>query len=260
MYSTADSLLVRRIPISLRAVSAPTSTKSATIVATRLSKKNPNFVWVARSDGQICRVDWTKSSFPHESFQTGSRTAKAVAVVSLKGSKLSDDVLAVVESGKDLELVLYQPRRKRSPVSVPVFSMKRPGDGLHLLEAADDGYCLVGAVGDTVFLGYASGERFENLSQVQYRFWSFGTPDIVTALDVRTRPPPRSKSQNMQSHHTVDLLLGGARGAIYFYEDAFAESFEKLASPKLDVQARKFHWHRKAVHAVKWSRDGVLEL
>ncbi len=59
VYSTADSLRVRLIPIPVTESPESTEFTGASIVSTLLSKTSPNFVWVACSDGRIWKLDWT---------------------------------------------------------------------------------------------------------------------------------------------------------------------------------------------------------
>jgi len=55
------------------------------------------------------------------------------------------------------------------------------------------------------------------------------------------------------------VVVGCARGAIFYYNDLLPQIRLLQTSRKarnLSLQPRKLHWHRRAVHAVKWSRDG----
>ncbi|KAF7562977.1 hypothetical protein G7046_g1172 [Stylonectria norvegica] len=261
IYSAVDSLLVRRIPIS--AVDSATSMAKtpATIVATRLSKQNANFVWVACSDGRVFHVDWTSSKSP-ECFSTKSNTAKALTVLTTKIGKATKEILLIAESDKPsrIEIVAYEGTVQTTPVSKSLLVMKKPGNGLQLLESSDDSQVLVGAFNDRLFLAAPTKKPVDTLEQLQYDFYTFDTPDLITALDLRVYARLAGTSKKSRSEPTlvVDVLVGGARGGIYLYHDALARSqaFGKSDSDKDTIQAQKFHWHRRAVHAVKWSRDG----
>jgi NET1-associated nuclear protein 1 (U3 small nucleolar RNA-associated protein 17) len=93
--------------------------------------------------------------------------------------------------------------------------------------------------------------------------FSFKVPDMIASLDVRIEDRTNKQLKNKQSYPgsnvVLDVAVGGARGAIYRYSDLLAglHSPEKAKAAKKDLlQAQKYHWHRRAVHAVKWSRDG----
>lgn len=265
VFSATDSLLVRRIPITTLDSSAPKGAKTINIVAVRASRCNPDFLWVATSDGRIYHVNWTTNSESIESFQTASRTAQALVVISDQMSKSAKEVILVAESDslQRMDLVAYDGDVSSSK-SKNLLTLKRPGHGLQLLESSEDGQVLVGTLNDRLFLGVASDQHAAELGRVQYEFFSFDTPDIVTAVDVKTytKTHMTGKKGATASTRIVDILVGGARGAIYRYHDALSrlQAAGKPGSSRDGIQAQKYHWHRKAVHAVKWSRDGMSHL
>ena len=267
VYSAADSLLIRRIPISTIDSSASKSTRPGAIVATKLSKQDPNYVWVACNDGQVYHVNWTRRSNSLDGFQTESRTASGLSVMNLNGSKTPKDTLAVMELSKPhrIDVVLYQWQPESSLLSQNIFSLKKPRDGLQLLVTSEDGQFIVGALNDVLFIGLASDQQVEKLDQARYEFFSFDTPDIPTTLDLRISPAAGYKKQSpkkssLVSEKMLDVIFGGARGGIYLYRDIIAELKALGKSPgKGSIQAQKYHWHRKAVHALKWSRDGMTD-
>lgn len=266
VYTASDSLLLRRIPIGAVDTPASKSTSPANIVATKLSIQNPEYLWVACSDGHIYYVNWTETTETHQSFETVTGTAKAITVTSTEVSGAKTDIVVVAESTKSnrMELTAYGGDILSSPLSKNILSIKKPGNGLHLIESSQDGLVLIGALNDSLFLGVASHEQLAGFEQLQYDFFSFDVPDVITTLDFRVYPAStlsgnRTKGRR-DSDKVVDVIVGGARGAIYLYHDALSrsQSLGKSNSSKEGIQAQKFHWHRKAVHAVKWSRDGRI--
>ncbi|CZR34120.1 uncharacterized protein FPRO_01435 [Fusarium proliferatum ET1] len=259
VYSAADSLLVRRIPVTVAEPAGNKAAAPAHIVAMRQAKQNSNIVWVATSDGRICEVDWTTSKTP-EFFQTQSKTAAAMALVTKKVSGRVQEIIFVAESDKPgrIEVVAYPASTTESGHKV-LFVMKKPGNGLQLLETSEDGH-LVGAINDRLFFGLPSQRQFDNLAALDYEIYTFDIPDLVSALDLRVYPRPVTscKKSRQEAAPVLDIIVGGARGSIYLYHDALARSqaLAKSGSDKELIQAQNFHWHRRAVHALKWSRDG----
>lgn len=219
-------------------------------------------MWVACSDGQVYRVNWTKSEPSIPVFQTVSGTAKAMVVVAAAYAE-HKELAVIAESDKPscMEVNAYQVTDgKRS--SKNLVTLKRSGEfGLHILESSNDGQYIVGAFQDRLFLGTA-GSDSSSIDQLNYNFISFDAPDLVTTLDMRlsSKPAPGSKKGQQPSESVVDLVVGGARGSIYLYSDALntTKALTKSPSAKEGLQVQKYHWHRQAVHAVKWSRDGML--
>ncbi|PHH87407.1 hypothetical protein CDD83_8912 [Cordyceps sp. RAO-2017] len=256
VYNAIDSLLVRRIPICALDASAPQGSTPTTIIAARLSVRNANLIWVACSDGQVHHVDWTIGKETPASFQTTSGTVKAMAIVPAT-DKGKEDVVLVAESEKAgrMDIVAYQ-GPAFSPQSLLV--LKKPGDGLQLLEASEDGQVLVGAFQDRVLLGLASPAKADELNEVKYEFFSFDTSDLITSLDMRIHGRSNQKRQaGSDADPVVDIITGGARGGICVYRDALSRVRPAGKQQGKDgIEVQRFHWHRKAVHSVKWSRDG----
>jgi NET1-associated nuclear protein 1 (U3 small nucleolar RNA-associated protein 17) len=215
--------------------------------------------WVACSDGQIYRVDWTQGETPDPTFQTSSRTAKALAVVPAAYAE-DKEVLLVAESDSSnlMEVVAYQPVNGSQPKSNSLLTLKKSGSGLQLLETSEDGQVIAGAHQDSLFLGTLSVGA-ESLDQLQYEIFSFDCPDIITCIDLRLYARTGNRRSQVAADKVVDIIVGGARGSIYVYHDALTrvKAAGKSQLVKDGIQVQKYHWHRKAVHAVKWSRDGV---
>lgn len=225
------------------------------------SKQNPDTIWVASSDGRVFQANWTVSK-TSASFQTRSATAQAMAVVSKNISGKTEEVILVTESDKPhrVEVVAYLAKIQAEFESKTVLSMKKSGNGLQLLESSEDGQVLVGAINDRLFFGAPSKQNFDSLMDIEYEIYTFDIPDLVTALDLRVYPRlAMGKKSRSETGPVLDVVVGGARGSIYVYHDVLARSqaLGKSGADKEMIQAQNFHWHRKAVHAVKWSRDGT---
>ncbi|PHH72170.1 hypothetical protein CDD80_4728 [Ophiocordyceps camponoti-rufipedis] len=259
VYNASDSLLVRRIPICTLDASSKASFTPATIVAARLSVENAKFIWIACSDGAVYHVDWTAGNEPSLSFITASRTAKAMVIVPFPGKGKGDmAVIAESKSDRKMDIVAYHGTTGSTFESESIhFQHVKNHDkdvkGLHLLESSQDGRILIGALLNTLFLGVASASKADKISQVHYSFYSFKAPDIVTTIDVRTHPKLEAGGSQKSHDSLVDVIAGGARGAIYVYRDAVSQL---EAAAQDDIKVSKLHWHRKAVHTAKWSRDG----
>ncbi|KAG5997043.1 hypothetical protein E4U52_005186 [Claviceps spartinae] len=259
IYSVADSLLVRRIPITTLGTLSSKGSTPARIVATRLSKNDAQLVWVVCSDGKVYCVNWTRSETAQPAFQTASGTASALIVVPAPYAALKE-ILVIAESDKAslMNVVAYNPILDGSEARPKsLLTLQKQGHGLQILESSEDGQVIVGAFQDQIFFGTASGAA-GSLEDLKYEFFSFDSPDLITCMDLRQRQRS-SGSRKAQSalDSPIDVIVGGARGSIYIYRDAIAavtSGKQHLGKDGLDVQ--KHHWHRKAVHAVKWSRDG----
>jgi len=73
---------------------------------------------------------------------------------------------------------------------------------------------------------------------------------------------PQQKIQALSSDQTLDVVIGGAKGMIFVYEDLLnnlvqSERASKASEPAADLKPRILHWHRQAVGTVRWSLDGM---
>ncbi|RDA92612.1 hypothetical protein CP533_0958 [Ophiocordyceps camponoti-saundersi (nom. inval.)] len=265
VYNASNSLLVRRISICSLDATAPRGSKPASIIAARLSSENRNFIWVACSDGAVYHVDWTVGKETSPSFHTASRTAKAMVVVPF-ASEGNGDMIIIAEAAEPncLTVIAYRCEAGSALESKTIHkqSSKKPAkyeSGLHLLEASHDGRVLIGALSNCLFVCVVSETGKGKLSQVQYNAFSFEVPDIITTIDLRIHEGGRSSQQGSvvasdQNHsNIVDIIVGGARGIIYVYHDVVSRA---QTAARDGISGNKLHWHRKAVHSAKWSRDG----
>jgi NET1-associated nuclear protein 1 (U3 small nucleolar RNA-associated protein 17) len=265
VYSTIDSLLLRRIPVLAESVSHKESNQSATIVATRLSKRMRDHIWVACSNGRIVLINWSQPLENPVEFKTSSGTASAMALVLLGSGQTAEEAVVVAESKNRLLLRAYffSPKSDLKTRNLLDIEKHEHGPGLKLLESNQDGSVLVGSLDERLVIGSAVNDAPDSFEKLKYEFFSFDTPDLITALDFRVgsrskSPSSAKKDETPESKVQLDVVVGGARGAMYRYHDALsrvkATGNSHLAAAPL--QALKSHWHRKAVHAVKWSRDG----
>ncbi|OLN84383.1 U3 small nucleolar RNA-associated protein 17 [Colletotrichum chlorophyti] len=253
IYSVAESLLIRRIPLPVVQNTYAEKSSAPTIVATRQSQLKPDFVWVACSDGRIWRVNWKKGTAVYDEFHTQSQTALDLSVAALEGKDGLTEVLYVSELKKlsKGEIVAYYGPDFKQPASEVLFATKQIEQGIHILRSSSDGKTLVGATKEGLIVGTVTPDVSTTDISLECDFFNFDSVDIICALDIRV-------TGSKDGVPVLDLIAGGARGAIYHYNDILRrlQTLDAPKSKKESIQARKYHWHRRAVHSVKWSKDG----
>ncbi|KAK1975977.1 WD domain-containing protein [Colletotrichum cereale] len=252
IYSVAESLLIRRIALPVVQNTYSEKSSAPTIVATRQSQVKPDFLWVACSDGRVWRVNWKKGTAVYDEFRTQSQTALDMSVVAIEGAKNKTEVIYVSEGKKQSrgEIVAYFGPDFTQPTSEVLFTSKQVDQGIHLLRSSVDGKTIVGATREGLVVGTVAPEVSKTDVGLECEFFTFDTADIVCSLDIRVT--------NNKDGVVLDLIAGGARGAIYFYNDILRklQNINAPKSKKDSLQGRKYHWHRRAVHSLKWSKDG----
>jgi NET1-associated nuclear protein 1 (U3 small nucleolar RNA-associated protein 17) len=255
VYSTEDSLLVRRIALPVAGTDDTTEFVATHIVASVLSKSDAECLWVACSDGRIWHINWASGAGVETPFRIEAKKVLDVAVDAVEIGGKSEDVLLVLK------------RLTKSSAQIVAYNAKalstRSGKLLHtydespqLLRCAAEGKLIVAAAKETLHIGLLKAKKLASLDDLTYRFHCFDVPDIVTCLDIR--PTLRTTKKGGLELQSVDLAVGCARGAIHVYHDLLPKlPGEGSASARAGmIQPTKYHWHRRAVHSVKWSHDG----
>ncbi|KKA29597.1 hypothetical protein TD95_005276 [Thielaviopsis punctulata] len=255
IYSTADSLLVRRIPIT-------TSNRNAGVVALRQSLIDPEVIWVSCANGSIFKLNWSveaeDATILTTTTQSGSSTGLSTLLLSVGAKKTATEVVIVAEAANDdlqTRISVYDSELNFSKALLEL----APGiSRFHTLSALSEVGLLYASAGKRLYIGSPKSLEVETLEALAYDFYNFACQDLVTATDARITQPTRSKKGAKQQDKVIDIAVGCARGPIYFYSDILSrlQALEQSKTPKEAIQAKKMHWHRRAVHAVKWSRDG----
>ncbi|KAK3694886.1 WD40-repeat-containing domain protein [Podospora appendiculata] len=256
IYSTADSLLVRRIPLPVSRPESGIELASAHIVSTVLSRGSPEYVWVACSDGRIWHINWITGAGADTPFTIEAKKVLDMTVESVEFAHATEDVLLVLQklTKASGQIVAYDTNALSTKNGKLLHTYD---DSPQLLRSSASGRLIVAAAKEAIHIGLlkTKSKPLERLGDLEYRFHSFGATDIITCLDIRTTL--RTTNKGGSEIQSVDLVVGCARGAIYLYDDILAKlpsgSSISKASP---IQPRKYHWHRRAVHSVKWSEDG----
>jgi NET1-associated nuclear protein 1 (U3 small nucleolar RNA-associated protein 17) len=119
------------------------------------------------------------------------------------------------------------------------------------IKILDQGRCMVLYGGDKLFLGQA-GPSMDTHTEFPWR--EVVVPIPISAVDVRAYS---ITTDDRKKRTAVDIVVGCENGSILIYDDIlFKMSGNSKPSLHADIVSRRFHWHRKQVLTVKWSRDG----
>ncbi|KAK4154751.1 WD40-repeat-containing domain protein [Chaetomidium leptoderma] len=255
VYSTDDSLLVRRIALPLTRTDDATEFVSTHIVSSVLSKCDTDYIWVACSDGRIWHINWTSGAGADTPFTVEAKKVLDVAVDAAEIGGKPEDVLLVLKklTKSSAQIVAYNTKALATGNGKLLHTYD---ESPQLLRCVAGGRLVVAAAKETLHIGLLKGRKATSLDDLTYRFHCFDVPDIVSCLDIR--PTLRTTKKGVLELQSVDLVVGCARGAIYVYHDLLSKlPGEGSGSLKAGmIQPKKYHWHRRAVHSVKWSEDG----
>ena len=121
----------------------------------------------------------------------------------------------------------------------------------------DGGTTVCMASKDQLILGKLANGSSISFATLKYTWHIITCPEWISSLDIRTN---RGNSTHTDQKHSTSfqLAIGGLKGSIHVYDDLFNKlpRHEKRTLSVGDTISRRLHWHRNAVLAVKWSKDG----
>ncbi|OTA64016.1 sporulation protein [Hypoxylon sp. EC38] len=255
VYSAAESLLIRKIPLPQIDRGNPTKR----VVSIHLSPNSPNHVWVASSAGHLWLIDWTNGQGSKTTIKINCGVLCDMFVERMQiGAELRDVPLVSVERSGEWQIIACDVRGSELKEFKAIISQTIP---IFDLRSVRNGHAVIASSERDLLFGILRSRVVKTVTQLQYEFFILDCNDEITCLDVRAtdRIHLNRKTQvEAGDEPVVEVVVGCARGAVLFYNDVLPQ-FCRLQSPKghrSSLQPRKYHWHRKAVHAVKWSRDG----
>lgn len=225
----------------------------------RLSRTSPNMVWVASSAGRIWKIDWT----------TGSGSGACLKLECDLLSDLEVDVTQVGSDAQDVLLVSVSMEDKWQILACDVQGLQLQATKTVVDRAAPiqnlrflwDGQVLAASSGKDIIIGTLNSSPGSPFSEHWYEVFIMDCSDDITCLDLRVAQRVHLTKQSQietGDQLVLDVVVGCARGGIFYYNDILPQLrlLHKSANITKSLQPRRLHWHRKAVHAVKWSRDG----
>ncbi|KAI1309825.1 WD40-repeat-containing domain protein [Xylaria venustula] len=255
VYSTSESLLLRKIQLTFSRLNG----RRDQIVAVCPSATSPDLLWVASYGGSIWLINWP----------TGDSSE---VHLNLDCDRLHDMFVDSVQIGKDLQDILYVSTEKDEAWHITAYDIRdfelvgsktvfSHTSAIENLRVAHCGFTFAAYADRTIIVGSRQHETLSTLEDLVYEVVTFDAADEITCLDIQvTGRVHLNRRSQRETNDTpvVDLAVGCARGAVFAYNDLLP-NFRLLDDVKKRhhaLQSRNYHWHRKAVHAVKWSRDG----
>ncbi|KAE8451170.1 hypothetical protein EG329_004842 [Mollisiaceae sp. DMI_Dod_QoI] len=260
VYSTLNSLLTRSIKLNL------SNNPAARVVAFCLSPTESNFLWVACSNGIVFRVDWTSGVGAEEHWITSSTGCNHMTVASMESVGRRRDVIFTTEIRKAGGFRISANELPLPPMQPSTRSIYTSPHRIEFLQTAQEGSVIVGVSGNKILLGRLRSTDYESIDKIKYEFRIFESSNAIKSLDMRVSNRTGvelegiKKSSTLQKTPVVDLVVGDVRGVVFLHNDLLAKLFiqsqDGSLPPGISITPRKMHWHRQAVHTVKWSRDG----
>lgn len=131
------------------------------------------------------------------------------------------------------------------------------------LKVVDNGRLIVATAGSSVVIGTTSHADQPSMKDITYVWREFECSEWISSIDIRVddaNETPNVPRKSNTSGSSLNVVVGGLKGAVFIYEDILNKLLRKerrsQTSAKDQISPRKLYWHRNAVSALKWSRDG----
>ncbi|PVH81511.1 WD repeat-containing protein-like protein [Cadophora sp. DSE1049] len=262
VYSTANSLLTRSIKLKLNEL----TDLPPRIIAFCLSPTNSDLLWVACSDGSVYSIDWTSGAGSEQYWGVSSTGCIHMTVASMESAERRRDVVFTTEARKDggFRITANELARPNSSTQTAARTIYTSNSRINFLKTAREGSIIVAASGNKILVGRLRSTEYDTIDKMRYEFRVFESTDAIKSLDIRVTQRPGAeemkKANPLKKIPVVDLVIGDVRGVIFVHNDLFPKlwigSEGQMSGVSLALAPRKLHWHRQAVHTVKWSSDG----
>ncbi|KAH9207316.1 WD repeat-containing protein-like protein [Leptodontidium sp. 2 PMI_412] len=262
VYSTANSLLTRSIKLKLN----ESADLPPRIIAFCLSPTDSNLLWVACSDGSVYSIDWTSGAGAEQYWGVSSTGCIHMTVASMESAERRRDVVFTTEARKDgrFRITANELAPPNSSIQTVARTIYTSNQRINFLKTAREGSIVVAASGNKILVGRLRSTEYDTIDKMRYEFRIFESTDAIKSLDIRVTQrqgaEDMKKANPLKKIPVVDLVIGDVRGVIFVHNDLFPklwiDSDGKMSGVSLTLAPRKLHWHRQAVHTVKWSLDG----
>lgn len=260
VYSTSDSLLTRSIKLEID----PKARRNAHIIAYCMSPTNPDLLWVACSDGAIYCINWTSGAGADQYWGISSTGCIHMTVASMESAGRRRDVVFTTEAKKDggWRITANELAPLKSPIQTAARTIYSSNQRIQYMKTGAEGSILVAASGKRVLVGNLRFTDYGTIDKIKYEFRVFDSADVISSLDINVTDRPKSATDKAAKRYPiVDVVVGDVKGAIFVHNDLvqnIVRSQRNTAGESgIQLIPRKLHWHRQAVHTVKWSLDGT---
>lgn len=260
IYSTANSLLVRTLPMNT----------SHSITAYALSSIDPDHLYVSDASGFVVLWDWMSGKKVNRwNLAAPVRGIATSAVDGPTGEKV--ETVFTLDKGEHSIIHAHRLRGRKDASESSAQPLLKTRVPLQSFTVAGQGQVIAAAAKDRVFVGQIKNTSTATLKDLIFIWRELSCTQKITSIDVQVKGAEKKtpKKGAPSSTGQVNLVIGCTNGALFLYEDIVAklsqaekqqkkDSKEPSAAPSL--APRTLHWHRNPVGTVKWSLDGMCPL
>lgn len=224
------------------------------------SAVSPNLLWVASYGGFIWAIDWTTGNGSQDHVALSCDRLYDISVDSVKiGNEMRNIIYVSSKDKQACKVTAYDIQNLKVVASKTVFSHT---SAIENVRAAHRGHIFAAYADRDIILGTHRNDTLSTLEDLIYEVITLDASDQITCMDIRVSSRvhlSRRSQREVNDAAVVDIVIGSARGVVFVYNDLLPQirALHNSNTRHHALQPRKYHWHRRAVHAVKWSGDGT---
>ena len=253
VYATSTSLLVRRLAVR----------KLGKVTAFALSPSNDNHLFLSTNTGLIEKWDWIQGS-RLEYWHTSTPIYHLATSIHSPDDTLNDLVYTVDRKGEgQWMLTVHRLLGGNEASKTDLGTLIKYPSPLTSVKILESGRIVVITSGLQLIVGSSDKPNSEFLKDVTYVWREVKCPDWISSMDVRIRPYPKSIAEGNKKSlddSALDVAIGTLRGKILIYDNLLKNLVTNESDTKSEkmrsLSSQQLHWHRTAVLAMKWSKDG----
>ena len=240
VYNISTSLLIRTLHAAAK----------GTVTSAAFSENDQGQLFLALDSGLIERWNWLDGKrlaqwdlkFPiHRLVTTKMSLAGAAGDVILTADRLGTEWNITAHK-------IPSERKKGTPGLQTVYTTQHP---ITSMQALNVGEIIVAATATSLLVGTTSAVETDLLQSISYHWHVIPCPENIAVFDARVSHDKSSSSKKP----CLDVAIGTANGVIFVYRDLLRTLSQKEHHKA--PTAKRLHWHRQAVGAIKWSEDGM---
>lgn len=240
--------------------------KSDKVTAFALSPSKPNHVFLSTNTGSIEKWDWVEGV--RLEYWHISTPIYHLATSTLRPNEISNDLVYTVDCKSENQWMLTVHRLLGGDEAskTDLGTLIKYSEPLTSVKILDNGRIIVLTASSRLIVGSSDTPDLVSLKDIVYTWRDVKCPEWITSMDIRIRPHDnlgkKAKGKTLGSYGALDVAIGTLRGQILIYDDLLQKLILQESTSKSNkrkgISSQRLHWHRNAVFALKWSKDGML--
>ena len=254
VYATSTSLLVRKLQVR----------KSERVTAFALSPSKPNNVFISTNTGSIEKWDWVEGI--RVEYWHISTPIYHLATSSFRSDETPNNLVYTIDRKGEGQwmLTVHRLLGGGEASKTDLGTLIKYSEPFTSVKIVENGRIIVLTSGSRLIVGSSDKPDLVSLKDVIYAWREFNCPEWISTMDIRTRPfempSTKAKATDLGFNGALDVAVGVLRGQIIIYDDLLSSLIQKESKSKPEKRkafsSQRLHWHRNAVLALKWSKDG----